>query len=675
MRFRSVRIAYVVPPLLAMLLSVVGLLRVDQDGVIGVSTVVTAASGEDAVSNRVIADRIDRVARTHRATIVRVVADRSAPSSRRTVLVTGAPGSSGAEWLRAGYPSFDRSMSTRVRPLAELDRYDPAGPYGVIGDARAAGALDAVLERSGYVTSVEPIGPRARSGIDDGARGGGVLVLAVVLGCSGLCLAGTIGAPRRTAVRRVSGRSTGAILGAELTELRSSAVSLLAAGAVTALVLAPGGRLAFAAEFATAAVAISAALLVPVVVVHVAGVLWTCRVPVGGVLRGARPPSALSVCSFLGRIVASLLLVAAVLDLVGNVAVARSGAAERDLRAAGSAVDLWVTPDPRPGIETQRYWDRIGAFAARGLADGDAMLAASVEIGSGVKGRTTPALFVDAAYLRRQDVRDERGEPVTGGDGRVGVWLPDGSRLRRADVVRSLRSWELRGVPSDQLADVGGGRLGPAPVYTYPGDSTVRTWMDDAVVVVVPDAAGVFSDDQLGAWLSTGDIVFDSPLVADRALARSGLAREFSAVVEVGQDAAERARRAATDVRISAGASTAAAVVDLLLGVLAIVTNRRRHGRQLFVRVAAGVTFFRANAALLVAEVCVLAAAAAFGWKRWWDVRSSGPAGGSALDPLARSAGNGVIAAVLVSLAVGLAMTAFIAVTSARTVRDRGRES
>ncbi|MCS6544798.1 hypothetical protein [Curtobacterium herbarum] len=669
---RSVRLAYVIPPLLAVVLAFLGSVRLSESGVVGVSSVVTAAAEGRTTSNGRIASALEHVARRHHATIVRTVADRSAPTARRTVLVTNAPGSVGTDWLRDGYTEFSRSVRTTVRPMAALDHHDPVGSYEVIGGAAAEHATAAALRTAGFTTSSATVPALDRLGVTGGTQGTSGLIGSLVLGCVTLCLAGTIGAPRRTAVRGLHGRSAGVIVCTELSEVRATVLVVLVGAPVVALLLWLHNGLASWTTFATAAAVFCAALLVPVVAATVLGALIAARQPIAAGLRGARPAGALVLLTQVARLPAVLLVVAAVFDLTSAIAVSRSGSDDRALRAAGDAVQLWVTPDPRPGSDSQDYWDRIGDFVGSALERHDALLTAAVEVGTGTGSGSVAALFVDEEYLRHQDLRAQNGERITATDDRITLWTPPGAELDRTAVTRAVSGWELRGASAAQRRHIGGGSLRSAGVYTYAGDSSAVSWLTDAVVVVVPDASAVFTADQLGAWLSTGDVVFTSESAADRAIEAAGLGDDFSAVVSVGQAAADRQRQAATivDIGILAVISGLAAAVTLAL--ISTAAQHRRHGRRLFAGIAAGHSSLRANGELMLVEGLLLGAGGIAVVNRWWQTRPDGSGAVSALDPAARAAGLGGItaAAVLVVLA---AVAAAVAAVSTRTVvRSRG---
>ncbi|MFZ7088927.1 hypothetical protein [Curtobacterium sp. RRHDQ10] len=674
MSTRSVRLAYVVPPLLAFFLGFIGSLNLSEAGLVGVRSVVTAASGTGSTSNRVVASSMERVARAHDATIARVVADRSAPTDRRVALVTGAPSSDGAAWLRNGYREFSRSMTTRVLPMSALDRYDTTGRYDVIGDERARQATVAALTSAGFEVTSERIAPLAVLGIVDGLRGSVALIGALVLGSVTLCLAGTIGAPRRTAIRRLHGHGTAAVLRDELGEIRT-AILVVAVGAAASAVLLPlYNGLAAWPTFAVSVAVLSVVFLVPVVMAHTLGTVMACRRPLPATIRGKRPNGSMLFLSQVARVPAIMLLIAAAFDLTGAIATARSGNADRDIKAAGEAVQLWVTPDAGSAVQSQEFWTPIEAMTRSALERHDALLSAAVEVSTGSGERTAPALFVDVGYLSERDVRAADGTRITAGPD-IAVWTSPDADLSRSRLLRSLTGWELRGASAQARAHIGGGELGPRQIYTYPGDPSSEPWLSDVVLVVVPEPTQVFTDDQLGAWLSTGDIVFSSASTADRAVRDANLGDEISAVVAVGQAAAERARHAGIAVSTSIATVLSSALVAVVLALLGTAAHRRRNGRRLFADMAAGRSLARANATLLLLESTLFSVATVVVVNTWWDLRPDGSGRNSVLDPVARSADiGGMVAAIAVLVMTAASITAIVR-SADPVMRNRGNGS
>ncbi len=669
---RSVRIVYVMVPLLALVLGFLAAVEQSERGVPEASAALLATAGSSTESNGALAARLERAAAADGITVVRVVADPSAPDRRRTLLVTGAPGTLGSQWLADGYPEFARSITTTVEPMHVLDRHDTAGTYLIVGGG-ALVRVESEFRSAGFSVETERIGSILPVSWLEFGGGRSSLVSAVLLASAALCVVGTIGSPRRIAVRRLAGSGAVAVLSSEARALTSAVWTTMTLAVVAAAFLTVYNGFANPLVLARATSAALVVLLPPVVVVHLLCTLIAMRLPLPASIRGARPGGGLVFAAHAARIPAVVVVVLACFDLAGSAAIVRSGDAERELRAAGTATQLWVTPDPRPGAGTEQYWDRIGSMAARGLTDGTALLAATVEIGSGRGRETVPAVFVDGTYLDEQDVRAADGHRISADAQQMGVWTMPGNGLERDDLLRALRSWELRDAPARSVRHIGGGTLDGRSLYTYPGDTTVPAWVDAAVLVVVPDPANTFSRDQLGAWVSTGDLVFTSPATASRAISDASLDSEFSAIVQVGQDAAERARRAARDAWVDAEALLASIVVAMGVGAIAATAHRGRHGRRMLVRIAAGNAWATVNAASLVVEGLVLAAAAIVTANTWWAARPDGSGRISALDPVARSTDAAGLTAAIAVTVLSVAQLGMIAWSTSVTKRTRGR--
>lgn len=666
---RTVRAAYTVAPVLACLIAFLGLFVADQDGSVGQSFSITAVGGAGSANNARVADALESSALRSRATLVRIVTDRSEPSRRRTLLVTTAPGSMGAEWLAHGYPDFTRSMTTRVRPMSDLDRYDATADYQVIGNQRSAAGFAETMRRAVFEVKTTAVPTTVHQVLGTGLTDLIALVLVSSLGCASLCVVSTAGAPRRFALRRMAGHRRHIAAALDLVAVRASVVAAVVVAGPIGAALSWYNGLARVGELAACAGAASVVLLAPVVVAHGIGAGIAARVPIAVAVRGRRPAGSTVVLIVLARIPAMLLLVVSCFDLVSSSAVVESGGAARDVRAAGSAAQLWITAEPHPEIATQQYWNRFGRFAGAQLAHGGAFLSAVGELGG--PGEPVPVLFVDSGYLRHHPLTASDGTSIERAETPV-VWLSSERRARRGAIVDEVRAWSLGG----RAHEVGSATLADhTRVYTYPGDDTVTSWLDDPVVVVVPDPAAVFTEDQLGSWLSSGDIVFEDAARAQEALGRADLAAEVSAVVGVGQEAAERARAAAVDQRVDAGVFLAAATIAALVAVLAAVVQRRRFGQGVFARFAAGWSPWRADRSMLLGEVAFLLLACCAAGKEAWD-RGVGHVGlNAATDPRSVSTMCAPAFAVSAALVVCCISVIAIRVTAQRTVRAHGRET
>jgi len=253
--------------------------------------------------------------------------------------------------------------------------------------------------------------------------------------------------------------------------------------------------------------------------------------------------------------------------------------------------------------------------------------------------------------------------------------MPADSELSRDRLVAGLTEWQLRDAPDALLEHVTGGTLARQQVYSYPDDASSRAWLDDAVIVVVRTPVDVFSADELGSWLSTGDVVFTSRAAAERSIGASGLRAEFSAVVAVGQSAAEQARHAATAVAIGTGTLVSTLAVSIMLGMVATIAHRRRHGRALFAKFTSGVSPVRTDAGLLTIEAGLVSISVIAVVNTWWSQRPDGSGLRSALDPVAQSAGVAGAIALVALAAVSATSLVVMAVTARSTARNRGSGS
>ena len=112
--------------------------------------------------------------------------------------------------------------------------------------------------------------------------------------------------------------------------------------------------------------------------------------------------------------------------------------------------------------------------------------------------------------------------------------------------------------------------------------------------------------------------MFKNRTVAERSIDTSDVRREFSAVVAVGQVAAEQARHAATMTVIGTGTVVSTLIVSIMLGMVATIAHRRRHGRALFAKLASGISAVRADAGLLSIETALVSIAVIAIVNTWW---------------------------------------------------------
>jgi hypothetical protein len=668
---RPVRWAYLFVAPLALLIAFLGLGEIDQSGVAQARAVVRADGRAGNAPNSEVARSLERAAATTSSTVLRIVADRSEPSSRRTMLTTAASRSIGERWRTDGYPDFTRTMTTTVRPMSDLDRFDASGEYLVVGTDADVRAIAAALTRARFDVSTtrlpDTTAAVVRAGMDDTS---GLVVLALVASAA-LCVIGTIGTPRRAVVRRVSGARLSSHLGAELSGAAGASTSAVAVLILVLIALALYDGLAQVGQFLLAATSVWAVLTAAVLAVHLAAATAAFRTPPARAIRGQRPGRAAVVVALGARFPAAVLLVVAVFDLVGSVAVLRDGGSERDLRAAADSVQLWVTGDPSGDVSGAEYWDAIGSFAGQALTSGSAFLSAPVEVPDGPRASTV-AVFVSDGYLRDHPVRTNGGTVMESGKG-VQIAVPEHLDLHRERIVRQIVDWNLKDAPASMRAGVHTSVLDPGQsLYTHPGDAHAAAWADEPVVVAVGSPAAAFSRDQLGAWLSTGDVVFTSEAAARRALHGSPVRSEISAVVAVGQAAAERSRRAAVEARIHLATFVGSFAVSVLVLVQGALAHRRRCAQTLFARSAAGWSPLAADRGLLVVEAAVLVLTLGTAFQLRWGRRPDPSDFGTSLDPAAAASTTAMAAAVGTALVVSCLGIAVMNATRSSVIAAQG---
>ncbi len=554
--------------------------------------------------------------------------------------------------------------------MSDLDRVDPTGTYELFGDDAARHDLVRAFDSVGYRATTESTPALARLGIGDTVDGTLGLVGILVLGSATACLVATVGSPRRCAVRRLHGQSTVRILRQELGALRTSAaVALVGAPLVGVGTWVVNGAAQWPALVAASAL-LCAALLAPVLLAHATGVLLACRRPLVDSLRGSRPPGGVVGLAHAARLVATLLLVAAVSGLVGAEVVARTSGTERDLRAAGTVVQLWITPDPRP-IESQAYWDRLGRFAGGALQDHDALLTALKEVSTGEGGAGVSALFVDAEYLRLQDVRAADGTRIRAGATPT-VWLPERSRLDPDALVgRSPTGTSVTGPlrPPRTSPSGGSARRSSGRTRTAAGSgdgSTTPSWWSSRRR---PRCSRRTSSAR-GCRPATSC----SATVRARS-GRSTLPGSARRSVPWSTSDKRQPRRHAVPGRTVVAQSAAVvsgAVVAVALAVLATSAHRRRHGRARFAKTVAGVHPVRADADLLAVEVVSVAVAAVAAGAAWSRLRPDASWQVSTLDPLTQTATPAALLAITAAVVVSIVSTVIVLGTARGTDRSRG---
>jgi hypothetical protein len=112
-----------------------------------------------------------------------------------------------------------------------------------------------------------------------------------------------------------------------------------------------------------------------------------------------------------------------------------------------------------------------------------------------------------------------------------------------------------------------------------------------------------------------------------------------------------------------------------MLGMVATIAHRRRHGRALFAKFTSGVSPVRTDAGLLTIEAGLVSISVIAVVNTWWSQRPDGSGLRSALDPVAQSAGVAGAIALVALAAVSATSLVVTAVTARSTARNRGSGS
>jgi hypothetical protein len=671
---RTLKIAYAAAPLLALLFASVLLLQVESVGLLHGRVAVTASANAGAGAANDVADALVRAAHESGADIVREFADIDDPERSRIVLV--APGSSGsqaARWLRdRSMRSFDPTVSTAARAMADLARFEPSGTYLVDGDASAVDHVRTALGEAGYSTTVEPLPTVLRAVLMTVSKTTVHALSIVALALVATTAAAVLRSGRRSAVRQVAGisfwRST---LSDAPAVAGSAALGLAATACITGFVSAvseidePGRFIGMTAALSIAFVGLVAAT-------HLCCGWFQHRRPIGPALRGAGTSALVVLVAQCTRIPATSAVVSAVFLAMSSASIVDAAADSNIRTAAGSAAVASITGD-QGIVDDDIFWPTIGRMARDAAEHGDAFLAQKTEfvVGADLASDSHPMLVVDDGYLARQPIVDHDGKRITPARDHVVVVTPPALRnLARAveTEINQSRAFEARASDGQRLFAAG------QRIFTYPDSPDRAAWMSDPILVVLP-AATFPNDDELGAIVSTGDVLFTDAATAQRYATKHDLLPRFRSIVPIAQAMAENSKASAIDARVGFVTCAVAAGVAAFVGLTAAVTHRGRYGSRLFTRFASGWSFARAHLGLIAFEIVVGMCALVIAVNEWF---ARTPAG-EALVPVGGPVQTAAPLAFIVSVAAIVALSAVslgvLALTGRRAVRTHGKET
>ncbi|GAA3749118.1 bacteriocin-associated integral membrane family protein [Salinactinospora qingdaonensis] len=600
----------------------------DENSIVGQSAVLWVRDSDGSANSSQVVNTVESFGRDHRITVGRKVADLRDPGGRRHLyLTTAAADSAAASWPAEGYPAFGRAVDTEVHPFTELDQRDPRGFYYIFGPRHYVYDLADELSALGLRGEVQPA-----ITLHDwlGVFGDGPLPAAfnVAILCGIVAVgSGVLLNAKAYGVLRLQGRSFSRILLGDLGRLgRFWLAALTATAAATVGVLGFYNGLAQFGMFVRVALFFLAIFTLVGLATHVAALTLLHGTDVLGALKGKVPARLATAGAYAARIPAMLL----VSGILGATLVSLGEMREyQDSRAAyeeaGDATQIFITGS----VSDQERMDTvIGSWLRRAGAAGQTVLVGQERPEQFVpQGSPPPAfevLVVNDTYLEQQPVLSPSGERYgasRGGQNRVRVLVPETLHRRSADIMAGVTGWVDFQTRDNRDLQVDIERLpteAGQSMFTYgselPG-ATAADFVDDPVIVAVPNGSDVLHDMSYFDYATQEAIVFDDPRDVSAAISEPPLSTYVNGMQPVAQQAAEEYRDLVGDFRLEVFNLAAGVLVVFITGISVCIIHTRKNAQGIFARHISGWTFAATHRRLLTVEA--LLAFAFVGWATW----------------------------------------------------------
>ncbi|POX63320.1 hypothetical protein C3492_11700 [Streptomyces sp. Ru62] len=637
MLHRSIKFVHAAVLAFSAVLSFLFLRDLDGRWVMGHTAVVWVTDTKGETTGAHVTRVMAEFARSHGATVARETPDLKEPYSRRHLYL--APGGPHSDWLRDGYPAFDRDYRTDVHPVAELGNRDPRGYYYVFGSDRDVAELVRTFTGLGFEAA--PYRPYSLGQLtpaySDSAllRSFFVVTLAVVT----MTGAGVMLSAKGYGVQRLQGRSFGQIL---LRDLRQLATFWAAAfGGVTALALLLLGLyngLAWIGLFALIALGVAAVLGLVSLAVHAITLQLTSQTALLRALKGELPARTAAMSTYLVRIPALLLAV----SIAGDVVMAGQNIASREAsietyRKIGDTTAIALNGSTASEGAFEVLDEKVGGWLRKADGDGQVIIAGHRRLRhlgdlAGLPDRDL--LIVNESYLAAQPVLDAAGRrvPATTADGtRVRLLVPaDLDRYTgrlAASVPELLNPSRPEAVPAERVTALrarDGQRLftynprGRLQAMTNPDAD--ESFVTDPVVIVFPDGSPSLSNRGYVAYASQQSLVFKNPDDVTDGIAEHRLETYVTGMSPVGQNAALKLRDLVADFRLQLFNLAVAVVVLLITGVGVCIVHSRKNAQTIFARYISGWRFTATHRALLGVEGLLAVLLAVWvPFQVWWQ--------------------------------------------------------
>ncbi|MFC0116126.1 hypothetical protein [Kibdelosporangium aridum] len=515
------------------------------------------------------------------------------------------------EWLHDGYRDFTRSVTTHVRPFADLGAQEPVGSYVVFGDYAKAVELGEFFSTQGM--RVNERADRWSLALIDRAvqdQQSSVLKMMVLVSVA-VAAAGVLLGARAYGVKRLQGFGYGGLL---LSDLRRATTYWLAAGAlvleVAAGFLAIYNGLASFGIYLLTTFVISCVLAIVAIGTHALALALLMQLRVLAAVKGELPARTASAAAYLLQAV----------TVVATVVLAE--------RAIETGLDLKRRADVSAAYTQLGSTSRIGVGnvkSAAGFTEASSVVGAwlraeeqanhlvlagreIVQDAGALRGRDL--MYVNENFLHAQPIRLADGTRVTT-DGPA-LLIPADLWDHRDEMVRLLPS-NLTTVDFKRAETAVG-----QEVFTYTSEidgpvapSQVdkdHSFAKDPIVVFLPSRSGLITVDNLVAFATQGRVLFPNPqTVADAVAADPELRRFVVSATPAAAEAAEERTDALRDFRLALFGVGAGVLVLFVSGIGAVLIHTRRNAQLIFARHVSGWRFITTHRMLLAFEAVVLA--------------------------------------------------------------------
>ncbi|KOG87020.1 hypothetical protein ADK38_27760 [Streptomyces varsoviensis] len=590
----------------------------EEDWVLGHTAVVWVTDSDNSASGSQVARAVADFAEGQRTTVAREVLDLNAPSSSRHLYL--APGGPHSDWLKEGYPSFNRSYHTDVRPVADLGMRDPRGIYYVFGSDQAATSLTRDFAGLGLTAKVyHPVSLTQLSFNYEGSalyRSFFVVALAVVT----MTGAGVLLNAKAYGVLRLQGKSFGQILWRDLRQLAAFwAIAFVAVAATTLLLLGLYNGLAWIGTFTLLALGATLVLGAVALVTHAAMLGLTSQTDVLSALKGELPARAAAICAYLVRVPALLLAlsIASAVVVAGQDVLARQESS-RAYAKIGDATSIAFNGSLASEAGLKSLNAKVGPWLHQADSDGDIIFAGHRRFGGRGPGDLVnhDVLIVNESFLAAQPVLDSSGHRVTMSDA--------GPERVRLVIPRSLARYagRLRGQVPGLLNPVTPDVVSAAKVETVWSKDSQRVFtynpggqqrngeklgaddslVTDPVIIAFPNGSPLVSNKLYTDYASQSSIVFPNPDDVTAGIKKHHLETYVMSMTPVAQNAANKLRDLVGDFRLQLFNLAVAVTVLLITGVGVCIVHSRKNAQAIFARHISGWTFTATHRPVLLLE-------------------------------------------------------------------------